>query len=57
MSNYLINIGKKSKEALKNNLFTNHIKKKVLEKFNNKLKQEINNILLQNKKEKKLQIM
>ena len=53
MSNYLINIGKKSKEALKNNLFTNHIKKKVLEKFNNKLKQEINNILLQNKKDLK----
>ena len=53
MSNYLINIGKKSKEALKNNLFTNHIKKKFFEKFNKKLKQEINNILLQNKKDLK----
>ena len=53
MSNYLINIGKKSKKALSNNLFTNHIKKKVLDKFNKKLKQESNNILLQNRKDLK----
>ena len=54
MSNYLINIGKKSKKAFKNNLLSTYIKKKkVLDKFNKKLKQESNNILLKNSKDLK----
>ena len=54
MSNYLINIGKKSKKAFENNLIDSHFKKKIaLNNFNQKLRQESNNILFQNSKDLK----
>jgi len=52
MSKYLIEIGKNAKKAFKKNSLSNNKRKNaVLNQFNNILKKEIKNILIQNKKD------
>ena len=52
MSKYLIKIGKNAKKAFKKNSLSNNKRKNaVLNQFNNILKKEIKNILIQNKKD------